>query len=58
MQYYSGYSEQELQPVINDFVAFFNTNDRYKSIYRKYSTAQFYRASQFVEQYLRQHNTI
>jgi len=56
MQYYSGYSEQELEPCVNDFVAFLNSNERYRAIYRKYNSSQFYRASQYVEQHLRSHN--
>lgn len=54
MQYYSSYTEEEILPCAQEMVQFLNTNSKYKSIYKKYNSSQFYRASLYVEQHLRE----
>lgn len=54
MQFYSNYTEAELQPCIDhltDFVQDIPTE--FRAIYRKYSSSKFLRASLFVEQEVR-----
>ena len=52
MEYYSGYTEAQLAPCVDEFAAFLHGNTRYRAVYRKFAGKPFLRASQFVEQHL------
>jgi len=50
LQFYSGYSELQLEPCVNDMLSFLQKNVKYRAVYKKYSSSKFLRASLFVEQ--------
>jgi len=50
LEFYSGYDERALEPCVNEMLSFLQTNERYKTVYKKYSSTKFLRASLFVEQ--------
>jgi len=50
LEFYSGYDEKALEPCVNEMLNFLQTNTRYKTVYKKYTSSKLLRASLFVEQ--------
>jgi len=50
LEFYSGYFELQLEPCVNEMLAFLQRNTKYRTVYKKYSSSRFLRASLFVEQ--------
>ena len=52
LQYYSGYSEADVTPCVQDMLVFFSKKTKLDSIYKKFASSKLLRASLFVEQYM------
>ena len=56
LSHYSGYTPQELRPVLMELFAYLGKERKFQSIFRKYSVKQVYRCSRYAEDWIQQTN--